>query len=513
MQKILAIDDNMDNLVTLSSLLKNLMPDCTVIIAQSGLDGIAKAKAELPDTILLDVKMPGMDGFETCRRLTSDESTKHIPVIMITAITTDPQSRIQGLDIGANAFLAKPVDETELISQVKVALRIKKAEDALRQERNSQEETIQERTLALRNEIIERKLAEEALSRSEERYSLTLDAVNDGLWDWNVPSGSAYFSPHYYSMLGYDDGEFPANYASWRLLVHPDDLDRVEEELRLSIENGKGFAIDLRMKLKSGGLRWVSTRGKVVERNAKGQALRMVGTLSDITDRKLAAEELQQRTLELGERIKELNCLYGLSEIFETSGDSLDSLLQAVVELLPPAWQYPSIACAQIKLNRKTFSTANFEQTFWQQQRSILLRSKQIGSVEVCYLEAKPDGDEGPFLHQEGLLLDVIAERLGKTAERINTRQALRESEEKFRALFESAKDGILLLSSHGGIVSLNASFARLHGYTVEEMLAMNLKDLDSKESGQLAPSRLERLFMGEPLSFEVEHYCKNGPS
>jgi len=150
MHKILAIDDKMDNLITLSALLKNLMPGCSVITAQSGMEGIEMARAELPDAILLDVKMPDMDGFETCRRLISDENTQHIPVIMITAIKTDPESRVKGLEIGANAFLAKPIDQHELVSQVKVALRIKKAEDALREQRNSLDEMVRERTAALR---------------------------------------------------------------------------------------------------------------------------------------------------------------------------------------------------------------------------------------------------------------------------------------------------------------------------------------------------------------------------
>ncbi|MFZ4440416.1 MAG: CHASE domain-containing protein, partial [Syntrophales bacterium] len=159
----------------------------------------------------------------------------------------------------------------------------------------------------LQAEINERKRAEDALRESEERYSLTLDAVNDGLWDWNVPSGSAFFSPRYYSMLGYDDGEFPASYASWRLLVHAEDLDRVEEELRVSIENGKSFAIDLQMKLKSDGWRWVSTRGKVVEHDAAGKALRMVGILSDITGRKQAEEKIQAALREKETLLKEIH--------------------------------------------------------------------------------------------------------------------------------------------------------------------------------------------------------------
>jgi PAS domain S-box-containing protein len=129
---------------------------------------------------------------------------------------------------------------------------------------------------------------------SAKRYALTLDATNDGLWDWTVLSGRAFFSPHYYSLLGYRNGEFSANYASWRQLVHLEDLDRAEEVLRQSIKDSKSFLIDLRMKRKSGGWHWVSTRGRVVTRDAKGNALRMVGTLSDITERKAAEEALRE---------------------------------------------------------------------------------------------------------------------------------------------------------------------------------------------------------------------------
>lgn len=149
MAKILVIDDKEDNLISISALLKNFISDCSVITTDSGAEGIRKAKAELPDTILLDIIMPGMDGYEVCRRLKSDEETKHIPVIMITAIRTDSQSRVKGLDIGADAFLSKPIDEAELASQVNVMLRIKKAEDLLRKERDLLEETVRERTRSL----------------------------------------------------------------------------------------------------------------------------------------------------------------------------------------------------------------------------------------------------------------------------------------------------------------------------------------------------------------------------
>jgi PAS domain S-box-containing protein len=95
--------------------------------------------------------------------------------------------------------------------------------------------------------------------------------------------------------------------------------------------------------------------------------------------------------------------------------------------------------------------------------------------------------------------------------ERKQAEEALRASEGKFRALFESAKDGIWLLSSNLDVVALNTSFAMMHGWTVEEMLKMNLYNLDTPESAALAPARLQRMFAGEPMSFEIEHYCKNG--
>jgi PAS domain S-box-containing protein len=150
MPTILAIDDKRDNLTTITALLKNLMPDCAVITALSGSEGIEKALAAQPDAVLLDINMPGMDGFETCRRLKADSRTQPIPVIMVTAVRSDAPSRIKGLDLGADAFLSKPIDEHELVSQIRVVLRIKEAENALRRERNSLETMVQERTAALR---------------------------------------------------------------------------------------------------------------------------------------------------------------------------------------------------------------------------------------------------------------------------------------------------------------------------------------------------------------------------
>ena len=128
MPKILIIDDIKDNLISLSALLKALIPDITLLTAQSGEEGIRLTLQEFPDTILLDIQIPGMDGFEVCRKLKSNRRTWRIPLILITAIRTDAKRRIHGLETGADAFLAKPIDEGELVAQVKAMLRIRHSE-------------------------------------------------------------------------------------------------------------------------------------------------------------------------------------------------------------------------------------------------------------------------------------------------------------------------------------------------------------------------------------------------
>ena len=163
MPKILAIDDKEDNLITISAILKAFVPGCEVITALSGREGIKKAKFESPDTILLDIKMPQMDGYEVCERLKENEGTKHIPVLMITAIKTDPKDLVMGLESGADAYLAKPIDESVLIAQINTALRVKNAEDQLRNQKHLLEEMVMERTKALR--------------ASEERAKVLLDAA------------------------------------------------------------------------------------------------------------------------------------------------------------------------------------------------------------------------------------------------------------------------------------------------------------------------------------------------
>ncbi len=127
--KVLVIDDLLPNVKLLEAKLSNEYYD--VSSAMSGAEGIEKAKAISPDIILLDVMMPEMDGFETCRRLKNDPNLSHIPVVMVTALS-DMQDRVKGLDAGADDFITKPINDVHLLARVRSLVRVKLMLDELR---------------------------------------------------------------------------------------------------------------------------------------------------------------------------------------------------------------------------------------------------------------------------------------------------------------------------------------------------------------------------------------------
>jgi PAS domain S-box-containing protein len=137
----------------------------------------------------------------------------------------------------------------------------------------------------------ERQRTEEALRGTEDRLALALEAANDGLWDWDLMTGHAYFSPRYFSMLGYAAGELPSSYETWLHLLHPDDRSSVVPAIQKYIERqDESFEVEFRLKAKTGKWRWILSRGKVVVRDGQGRPQRLVGTHVDITERKQAEE-------------------------------------------------------------------------------------------------------------------------------------------------------------------------------------------------------------------------------
>ena len=138
-----------------------------------------------------------------------------------------------------------------------------------------------------------------ATQKSEDRFKLSMDATKDGLWDLDVASGIAYYSPAYYRILGYEPGEFPAIGDSWKDLIHPDDLDRAAKSDSDCISGViDSIDLDYRMRSKDGAWKWIRARGKCVERDGNGRAVRMVGTHVDISERKEVEKRLTRNLAE-----------------------------------------------------------------------------------------------------------------------------------------------------------------------------------------------------------------------
>jgi len=141
------------------------------------------------------------------------------------------------------------------------------------------------------------------------------------------------------------------------------------------------------------------------------------------------SDETEQPKVEnaLRERIKELNCLYGVSQLSERHFNSLDDLLEELVNFIPHSWQYPDITCARIVFKENTYKSEGFKVTEWRQSSRIYVYSEPVGEVAVFYLEERPPADEGPFLAEERALLDALADQIGTIATRISAEMELQD--------------------------------------------------------------------------------------
>jgi len=158
-------------------------------------------------------------------------------------------------------------------------------------------------------------------------------------------------------------------------------------------------------------------------------------------------EELGYVSDRLKERIKELNCLYDISSFRDGTNFSLDEVLQAIVDFIPPAIQFPEITCARIIFDRYEFITKNYTETKWKLSQEIKVYNERIGGLEVYYLQEKPELEEGPFPKEAKDLITAIAENIARIVERDWAEIEIRKCRDKIEELIKKNNQSFRLQS------------------------------------------------------------------
>lgn len=147
------------------------------------------------------------------------------------------------------------------------------------------------------------------------RTSLALKTIKDGVWDYNLIKGEVYFNPQYYLMLGYKPYELPQSRQTWIDLLHPDDREKTVSYVDDCIKNDNDWAVEFRLKTKTGDYKWILGRGDVVVRDKDGNPLRRIGTHTDITEKKQLEVEREELIEKLNVSLEAVNTLSGMIPI------------------------------------------------------------------------------------------------------------------------------------------------------------------------------------------------------
>ncbi len=332
--------------------------------------------------------------------------------------------------------------------------------------------------LVVATDITEIRKTEANLCHSQKMLARTESITHTGSWEWEISTDTVTWSEELFRIFQLDPDDGAPSWAEHPQLYHPEDFVNLRQAVEAAVANGTPYEMELRAFRKDGETRVCQARG-FSEMGSNGKPVRLFGSLHDITDRKQAEDALREKTYDLNERVKELNCLYSISGLVEKINTSLDEVLQAIVHIIPPSCRYPEVTCARILLNGKEYKTENFKQTKWKQASDIFVYGELKGTLEVCCLDEHLETDERPFLKEERELINAIAERLTHIIERKQTDEALRESEEKYRLLVKNIPSIVYKGYKDWSVDFFDEKIESLTGYDVDEFNSRRMKWID----------------------------------
>lgn len=487
---VVLADDIPASLATWENLLQGT---CTVVATSpdglSALDAIRKFK---PDVAVLDINMPGLSGLDVARTAIAEQSTVGV---ILCSVNRDPgiikaaaEAGVRGYVFKINLFhdLAKAVHAVvgggqffPLLDPSPFFESAGHAASVASQDSDAPD---------LRQML-------QALRESEKRLRLALEANSEGVWDWNIQSGQAYFSDCYARMLGYEPEEFPTDYAEWKQLVHPEDFDRVHQAHADHIYRGKEFLVEFRMRKKTGDWCWIRSRAAVIEWDGAGTAVRMVGTHLDITERKRMEEELRNRERELQEA-QRVACVGSwtrdANDVLKWS-DEMYRIHGRDPGLGPPSFRelehlFTAESWKLLKATRDSASRSGF----LADQDHEIVRPDGSHRWVATRCEVECDGN-GRLVRIRGTSQDIT--------ERKQAEQKLREYEQAI----EGAEEMIVVVDRECRFVIANPAFLDFYGQTAERVIGRSISEIvGTKIFEEVIKKNLEQSFGGQTARFEV---------
>ena len=433
MIKILAIDDKEDNLISLKAILKDVFPEALVFTALSGLKGIEQAASEDPDVILLDIVMPGMDGFEVCRRLKQDTLLMEIPVVFLTALKESKENRLLALEAGAEAFLSKPIDITELTAQLRVMLKIRAVNISKRNEQTRLEALVKSRTEALEKELEKTHKAEAALKESNERFFHLFERAPLGYQSLDANGHFIEVNQAWLKALGYKREDVIGKWFGDFLA--PEFVEAYRKRFTIFIAQGKIHS-EFEMLHSNGEPKFIAFDGRISHKE-DGSFDKTHCILNDITERKLAEKALI-----------ESESKYRL--MFENNPQPMWIYDHGTLEIL----EVNNAAIAHYGYTREEFVSMTLKDIRPQEDVALMLEDVELSRQQ------KHNTGQGRHLKKNG---EVIVVEINAYSIRFNNRDArhvlikditehkqaealLLEANQKLEAFFNQSLDGFFFM-------------------------------------------------------------------
>jgi signal transduction histidine kinase/DNA-binding response OmpR family regulator len=310
--KILVVDDSTANLQLLMDLLTE--QGYSVYPASDGELALEFVQSTLPDLILLDIRMPRMDGYEVCRRLQADERTRSIPIVFL-SILEDERDKVKGFQAGGVDYITKPFQPEEMLARVGLHLRMRELAEGLEEEVGTRTEELMIANKRLEEEIAERREAEEALRDSRQRLDNIVTNSPGAIYRCTNDEHLTmeFISAGITRISGYPAEDFLNNRGrSYASIIHQDDCQKVIDAVSAALARKDHYEMVYRLVAADGTLHWVHDQGRGVY-TSEGQLLCLDGAIFDITAQR-EAEQTLKLNAERMEALLQLSQMTGASE-------------------------------------------------------------------------------------------------------------------------------------------------------------------------------------------------------